>query len=391
MKTRLMILSAFCLGIAVALSLAACAGKTPSATPAPLTAAPSDTEAPSAPAAVTAAPATAKPTAEPTAAPTIQPGEILLLGEDHTDPSHTRKELERWGEFYAKGDRHLFIEVACYEADYLNQWMKESSDEMLYRLFDEWEGTLSDNSHTSYFYMQIKRSFPETVFHGTDVGHTFFSTGRRYLKELEDAGQENSEAYIRAKAVVEQGQMFHHLGSVEGDTYRETCMVQNFLWEYDKIAGENIMGIYGAFHTDLLGMSYYNGVSSMAKQLAVRFGDALKSENLTLIDVISTGVMTVDGREYEVSYFGSENMALWHPNYEKRVFWRLENAYEDFASYPLMDEVLPYDNYPMEISTGQVFVIDYYKRDGTVHREYYRSDGTYWKDRPCTERFSLDG
>lgn len=38
-------------------------------------------------------------------------------------------------------------------------------------------------------------------------------------------------------------------------------------------------------------------------------------------------------------------------------------------------DVLPYNNYPMLIETGQVFIIDYTKKDGSIERMYYRSDG----------------
>ena len=38
----------------------------------------------------------------------------------------------------------------------------------------------------------------------------------------------------------------------------------------------------------------------------------------------------------------------------------------------------------MNIETGQVFVLDYMKSDGTSLRLYYLADGTLWKGRPST-------
>ena len=44
----------------------------------------------------------------------------------------------------------------------------------------------------------------------------------------------------------------------------------------------------------------------------------------------------------------------------------------------------------MEIETGQIFVIDYTKMDGSIVREYHRSDGNTWQGAPATEEFLID-
>ena len=51
---------------------------------------------------------------------------------------------------------------------------------------------------------------------------------------------------------------------------------------------------------------------------------------------------------------------------------------------------MPYTNYIMQIETGKVFVIDYTKLDGSVKREYHRSDGRIWNDLPVTEEFIIE-
>lgn len=55
-------------------------------------------------------------------------------------------------------------------------------------------------------------------------------------------------------------------------------------------------------------------------------------------------------------------------DYVYREFWRLENAYDDFKDKPMAGDFLPNNNYPMLIETGQIFVIDYAKTDGSVVR-----------------------
>ena len=41
----------------------------------------------------------------------------------------------------------------------------------------------------------------------------------------------------------------------------------------------------------------------------------------------------------------------------------------------------------MPVETGQVFVLDYTQKDGTVTRFYYRSDGEVWNGMDCTTEF----
>jgi hypothetical protein len=44
----------------------------------------------------------------------------------------------------------------------------------------------------------------------------------------------------------------------------------------------------------------------------------------------------------------------------------------------------------MLIEVGQVYVIDYTKKDGSIKRMYYRSDGLVWNDMPATEEFTAE-
>lgn len=77
-------------------------------------------------------------------------------------------------------------------------------------------------------------------------------------------------------------------------------------------------------------------------------------------------------------------------DYTKREFWRLENSYNEFADKKKTGDVLPYNNYPMVIETGQVFVIDYTLKDGSIERMYYRSDGNKWNGQMTTEQFVVE-
>ena len=250
-----------------------------------------------------------------------------------------------------------------------------------------WEGTYASGAETLDFYRTVKEGCPETVFHGTDVGHQYDSTGARYRDYLEERGLTDTEDYRLTLEAIEQGEAFTEQGS---DVYRENRMAENFIREFEALGGGSVMGIYGAAHTDPDTMADSAGtVPSMAAQLTERYGDALRTEDISWMawEPQGTDTLTVAGKEYQASYFGEEDISGWSEDCQSRAFWRLEGAYEDFRDCPEGNDVLPYDNYPIPIEAGQVFVIDYTRKDGTSERKYYRSDGEVWNGMDCTTEF----
>jgi len=100
--------------------------------------------------------------------------------------------------------------------------------------------------------------------------------------------------------------------------------------------------------------------------------------------MIRADKIAVNGKEYEASYCGEQDMS-WSDDCAKLEIWRLENAYDDFKNKQKTGIVKPYNNYPMNIDTGQVFVMDLHSRkDGSVERIYQISDGSVWQDMPVT-------
>jgi len=326
-------------------------------------------------------------------------GKIYLYGEQHGVEKILEKELELWSKYYHEENmRHLFVELPYYTAEFLNIWMQVDGDDILDELFEEWKNTQSYKACVKEFYKKIKRECPETVFHGNDVGHQYHTTGQRFLKYLEENNLKDTEKYILAKEAIEQGKYFYENSD---HIYRENKMAENFIREFDKLQDENIMGIYGSAHTDFNAMDYYNkSVPCMANQLKKRYGDAIYSENLSylaedsselskVVDPIRVDIITINGKDYEASYFGKQDMNGFN-GYAYREYWRQENAYDDFKYNKKVGNVLPYTNYIMQIETGKVFVIDYTKLDGSVKREYHRSDGRIWNDLPVTEEFIIE-
>lgn len=314
--------------------------------------------------------------------PTPAQSQIYLYGESHSVERILNRELELWQGYYNNnGMRHLFIEYPYYTAEFLNLWMQASDDKILETVYADWAGTQGQTPQVKAFYQQIKEQCPETIFHGTDVGHQYRTTGQRFLSYLEESGQKDSEQFRMAQECIAQGKYYYEN---RDESYRENTMAENFVREFDALNGESIMGIYGSAHVGIDEMDFTDSVPSMANQLHESYGDALHSENLQNIP-LRVDMIEVNGKEYTASNFGTADISAFSDLYTSREYWRLEDAYQDFAQCPKTGDVLPYNNYPMPVEAGQVFVIDYTKKDGSIERVYLRSDhGALWEGIPTT-------
>ena len=320
-------------------------------------------------------------------------GQIYLYGEAHANETILKKELELWHSYYHNdGLRHLFVELPYYTAEYLNLWMQSDDNSILEQLYQDWDGTAIQSESVLKFYEEIKENCPDTIFHGTDVGHQYNTTGARYLEYLEANNLADSEEYQLAKENVEQGKKYY---SSSDNKYRENTMTENFIQIFESLNAESIMGIYGSAHTGTESKDHYtNSIPCMANQLKNHYGSNLHSEDLSLLannaEPLNTETLTIGGKEYEATYLGKTDLSAILPDFQYREFWRIENAYDDFKEYATTGNVLPYNNYPFTIETGQVFAIKYTKADGTVYIEYHRSDGNTWQGSLTTEEFRIN-
>lgn len=339
-----------------------------------------------------ASPPPAVPADSPAAVETGAPGKIYLCGEEHTNAKILEKELELWRGCYEAGMRHLFIEFGYCTGELLNLWMQAEDDTILDKVYQNWEGTLAQTPDRKNFYQKIKEQCPETVFHGTDVEHQYETTGSDYLGYLADNELEDSEQYRLAQESIEQGKTYYKNRETD-EGYRENTMTENFIREYDQLNGENIMGIYGATHTDPEAVDDTGTVPCMANQLYAYYGDAVESEDLTYLsdtvellrEPLRVDRVEVAGKEYEASYFGKDETAF--RDIAARDFWRLEHAYDDFKDAERSGDYLPYSNYPMEIEVGQVFLLEITWTDGSVARYYYLSEGNAKDGEMITDGF----
>lgn len=312
-------------------------------------------------------------------------GQIYLYGELHAEPAILNYELERWEEYYSDGMRHLFIEMPYYTGEFLNLWMQAEDDTILEEIYEDWTGSLSHNPEVKEFYQSIKQNCPETVFHGTDVGHQYWSTGQRYLDYLTAEGLQDSENYRLAQENIEQAQQFYRESD---DVYRENKMAENFIREFESLNGQSVMGIYGGAHTDLEAPDLTGTVPCMGNQLQQKYGENVYSESLVDLAKVTDPEYTIDiaigPRQYTVSYFGAENLTGVIDGFTNREFWRVEDVYSDWEQAPRTGDQLPYDNYPMVVEEGEAFWIHYTTTDGSTLDLYYIADGTTFNGRPST-------
>jgi len=305
-------------------------------------------------------------------------GQIYLYGEVHANEKVLERELELWQDYYRQGLRHLLVEFPYYTAQFLNQWMEAEDDAILEDIYADWKGAQAQAQCVKEFFQSIKETCPETVFHGTDVGHQYATTGQRYLNSLREQGLEDSEEWERTQEIIQQGKEYY---GTRNNSYREEKMTENLVWEFDALEGESVVGFYGNFHVRTDG----GEPSNMALQLREIYGEALHTEDVSyLSELTETRTITIAGKDYEADCFGPQDLTGLVEGCESRTFFRLQDPGEDFADCPTTGDVLPYNNYPVVVEAGKVFVIDYVLTGGAAQRRYYRADGYDWNGYPST-------
>lgn len=209
---------------------------------------------------------------------------IFLYGETHDYNGIKKIEADLWGKYYKEyGMRNLFIEYSYVDAQFLNMWMKSDNDKILNELFKDYEKTLAYSEENINFFKEIKEKYPETVFYGTDLCHTYKTGGKRYLKYLEENGKSGTGDYNRAVETINQGKKYYE-DDENATTYRENIMVNNFVEEYENLEDKRIVGIYGTAHVLPYSDDYYGECPCMAKQLDEKYGNILNIEDLCTLE-----------------------------------------------------------------------------------------------------------
>ena len=153
--------------------------------------------------------------------------------------------------------------------------MKSGEDAILQQWYDDMEGERAHVEPILDFFRAVRENCPETVFHGTDIGLRYETSGSRYLNYLEEMGQAGSEQYRLAQACIDQGKTYEEKKDA---VWREEALTQNFIREYDASGSEKVVGIYGDAHCDPRRKAGKNEKGCMARQLQDAYGDVISYE-----------------------------------------------------------------------------------------------------------------
>ena len=141
-----------------------------------------------------------------------------FFGEIHGSEAVCLKEFEIWNDFYNRGFRHLFLEIPYFYAQFLNLWINSEDDLILDELWADNEETAGNSDFDKEFFIKTKLFCPKTVFHGTDIGHSYDTTGKRYLETVSP----DSEEYRLASENAEQGRKYYEKWQEKcGESYFE--------------------------------------------------------------------------------------------------------------------------------------------------------------------------
>ncbi len=171
---------------------------------------------------------------------------IVLLGEAHGVKEFYDIELQRWIEAYKFGKRDLFLELPYYTGQLLNEFLRAPDDKILIELYNNLEGTSQHTDLFLNFFRNIKIVTPETRIHGTDLGHQYDSTGKRYLATLTKGTRE----YELTEEAINQGKTWYEELKRDPE-YREEMMVKNFIRAFNDVDRMPILGVYGGYHVNV--------------------------------------------------------------------------------------------------------------------------------------------
>ena len=326
-------------------------------------------------------------------------GRIHLYGEFHGNPEHHAKQLKLWHYYYHRyGMRHLFMEAPLFTAELLNIWMQEDNDDTLYMKFDMIASRFPDRVFYNDIDLlkRIKAQTPETVFHGTDIGHQHETLGQWFLQYLRDNGLEGSEQYLLTLEKIQQRIIWEE--SDFNESLRADMMVKHFVREFDALDGESIMSLfYGAAHVELGEYIWWQGGGpTMASQLLEIYGDRLYATDLQ--DLLGSrffggafDVVYIAGRPYSALHFGTTDISAWHDSFATREFWRLIRPEDDFMENQITGVLLPHRDLPGNVMQGEVFVVTLTTYNGETITRYFRADeGVKWNGRPAAVEFVID-
>ena len=318
---------------------------------------------------------------------------IYLLGEEHSNKAILDRELAIWKEHYEAGMRDMVVELPYYSAEFLNQWMHADNDDILLQLFDSMKGTASASQDSLEFYKAIKANYPQTVFHGTDVGHQYDTMGKHYLEWLERNQLQESEAYRLTQTNIQQGKSYYHSKQGTKDyESRENAMANNLIFVINRLK-KPVMGIFGGAHTENGQKAWNADISNMITMLNWHYQSNIQSVNMLLeMNTLNytEGTITLAGKTYKTREYAPLNFPSG-ARFKSQKFTLVEDAYDDFKALNRTGDYLPVKQYPVLTDKGQIYIIETMKHDGSILKFIHATDGGMKDNEPVSYGFEPEG
>ena len=302
---------------------------------------------------------------------------LYLYGEIHGSEVINYTEFELWNNFYKTGLRHLFMELPYFYTGFINRWMKMKDDQILDELFIG--DVVGDSEYDRNFFKQIKELCPETVFHGTDIGHKFDTLGTAYLKSLSPYSNEykiTSENISQAKEYYDFIQESKNGDYSAGSHIREKYMAKNFIRELESVNSCDIVGIYGEAHLFSDSADTFGIEQNMLSMIEKYYANGINIEKTLVRDII-TPIKKIKsiifGKEYDISFFGGL-YTPWDENADYITFSKIENAFSHFKNLSKKDNIIPASMYPVTVLKNDVFIIESFKNRKSVMKQLFICD-----------------
>nr|WP_317282753.1 hypothetical protein [uncultured Sellimonas sp.] len=160
-------------------------------------------------------------------------------------------------------------------------------------------------------------------------------------------------------------------------------MVENFIWAFEQLNHEDIMGIYGGAHTEIdsdVEYSYFVPDPNMASQLNKKYPNTIHTKLLAKgyddSTPWKTGSLEIGGKEYPSILWNEIWIKSTKTSYDSVKVWELKEGSEDFKDIPTGTQTISdYDvEFPIPMKYGKIYVLDFYTDDIFKERKIFRSD-----------------
>ena len=328
--------------------------------------------------------------------PTKDHGQVFLYGEAHNDKGIKEEESRTRDYYYNElGYRDMLIEFHPIFANHFNYYVKYGDDNYIHNLFNKITDFAPMKTYSNLnFYKLIKKKYPETFFHGVDIASLYYDSNP-IIKTYSDLGLITDLDYVYDCNKYSQFYYKNYM-TEEGEIFREAKLAENILRIKSYLGNKNLVGFFGDAHISKDGGNFYfPHKPNMGNFLNRNLGFNYYAESLLPFKdgvndyiVQELPIVHFDFSEYEMTYLGLQDISGWSDKYVLRKFYRIEKAYNKCLVFPLTGEVLPYNNYPIEVNEKEVFMIDYYDKKGNKTTRFYRSDpGVEYNGLPATAGF----